>query len=446
MSFHTKRSPSKAKRTIHCSGNYALCDTLPEHQRNTAGEAARIGSATHGLIEKCLKEGKEPSDFADRIIELVGEEEGATMLKPNAKTPGPGRVFYVVDADMIEGATVCTDYARKRCEELGIPESALQLETRTNPLPDRDDTSGTADITIDAWPALLEVADYKNGWNIVEANSDQATAYLLGKAIEDDFSHEAYMQTIIQPNAPHEDGRIRSITLTKEQLLAWQAKYRAAVERCEEAEADFAKVAETEEPHQAQAFAEWADKWLVAGDHCMFCDSEAVCPAKKLIHQKQAKIDFADEPNEIRFDNRNGEVTQILKWLPQFESFAKQVYAYAQREMEAGFKIDGQKLVQRGAHRKFREDYSEGQIVATIIKGGFVKDKAKLYTAPELKTGPSIEKLVERKRRKEFDKALLYKPEAGLTIAPEDDPRPPVKRSAADDFGDFEDDGGMDFG
>ncbi|MBR0876910.1 DUF2800 domain-containing protein [Bradyrhizobium liaoningense] len=444
MSAHSKRSPSKAKRTIHCSGNLALVGTLPDHQVNVSGEAARIGTCVHGLIEKCLKEGKEPSDFLDRIVELVGEEEGFTMLKPNAKTPGPGRLFYIVNAEMIEGATVCTDYVRGRCKELGVDESALQLETRTNPLPDRDDTSGTADVTIDAWPTVLEVLDFKNGWIVVETKTDQGIAYLLGKAIEDDFAHESYMVTIVQPNASDPELRApRSVEYTREELLEWQAMYRAAVERCDEADAAFAEVNDPESP----AFRDWSAKYLKAGEHCTFCEAAAICPAKTMLHQAQAKIDFADEPHQIDFDSRRRrEISHIMKWAPHFAAFFKAVAAYAQREMEAGFDVDGQKLVRGKTNRVLKPGMTEAEIVSAILKGKFVTDKGKLYDAPALKTGPQIEKLVPAKRRKEFAAAFLHKPEGALTIAPADDPRPAVSRSAADDFDDFEDEDEIDFG
>jgi hypothetical protein len=66
----------------------------------------------------------------------------------------------------------------------------------------------------------------------------------------------------------------------------------------------------------------------------------------------------------------------------------------AQRAMEAGFDVPGFKLVRGRSVRKFREDMNEPKLVAAILKGGFVKDKAKLYTKPELISGPQAEKLL----------------------------------------------------
>jgi hypothetical protein len=204
--MHTKRSPSQAKKFGACAGTLAFCESLPPEQRGVSGEAARIGTCTHKLIEHTLRNGEEPEAYRGRMIEIVNEgedNEETKILRAGAKTPGAGRVWYEVDSAMIDGATMMTDYVRKRCAELGMKESDLQLETRTNPLPDRDDTSGTADVTLDAWPLLLELADYKNGYLEVEhKDNDQLLAYLLGKALEMDMTHECYRVTVVQPNLP----------------------------------------------------------------------------------------------------------------------------------------------------------------------------------------------------------------------------------------------------
>src|SRR3972149_1479351 len=278
MAFHTKRSPSRAKQFIGCPGTLAFCSTLPEEQRASAGEAAQLGTATHAIIERCLSEGSEPAFYEDRIVELLEKpdgEEGTTILKPNAKTPGPGRTFFIVDETMIHNATIMTDYVRERLEELGLDEKDLELETRTNPLPDRDDTSGTADVTLAALKAgVLEVDDYKNGYLTVEhKDNPQTLAYLLGKAIEKKFAFKIYRALICQPRADHEEGAIRYVELTKRDLLDFQKEYRAAIERCEEAEAAFEKAG-------TKGRDKWAAKWLSAGEACTFCEAQAICPAR----------------------------------------------------------------------------------------------------------------------------------------------------------------------
>lgn len=433
MTFHTKRSPSQAKRFLTCPGALAFCDALPDAHKNQSGIAAQMGTAAHGLVERCLKENSNPEDYRGRIIELIGEEESVNILRAGAKTPGRGKVFFEVDSDMIDGAEMMTTYVRRRCKELGVGREAVQTESRTNPLPDReeDDTSGTADVTIDAWPTVLEVVDYKNGYNVVEhEDNEQLMAYLLGKALESDFAHESYSVTVVQPNAPHEEGRVRSFDATKADLLAFQKRYRAGIERCEVAEAEFEKVV----PFVGPKFQLWAKGWLAAGDHCLFCDAQAVCPARAKLSQSHAKTDFAEEPRELTFEPDYASAARILEWAPQMESLIKAANLFVQRGLEIGKTVTGWKLVRGRSTRHLREDMPEPKLVAAILKGRFVTSKAALYTTPKLLTGPAMEHLVPKAKRELFNKKFLVKPEGGLTVTRASDPRPAVICSAADDF------------
>jgi hypothetical protein len=428
MSFHAKRSPSQAKRFMTCPGTFAICETVPDMHRNLSSNAARLGTATHGLVERCLTEGSNPADYEDRIIELIGDEETVSILRKGAKVPGPGRVFFIVDDDMISAAEFCTTYVRERCKELGVDEKSLELESRTNPLPERDpdETSGTADITIPAWPVLLEVVDYKNGYLTVEHISNpQLMAYLLGKALESDWSYEEYQITVVQPNAGHAEGRIRPFKATKKELLAFQKEYRAAIEKCEEAEAAFT----------GEVTDDWAQQYLEPGDHCTFCDAQPICPARRALAQMAAGVDFDDEPRELEVPDNIEAVTAVLRWRDSIESLIRACDGWLQRHMENGFEAPGFKMV-RGKSTRILVDMPESKLVAAILKGKFVTDKAKLYTKPALLSGPQIEKLVPRKRREEFNEKFLVKPEGRLIVVPEDDPRERVDRSAGDDFAD----------
>lgn len=442
MAAHSKYSPSQAKRFRSCPGALALCATLPDFQRDQSGEAARIGTCTHALIERCLQEGSEPEKYRGRIIELFEEQDGVSILRPGAKLPGRGRICYLIDEDMISGATVMTDYVRERMRALDIKREDLQLETRTNPLPDREDTSGTADVTIDGWPEILEVIDYKNGGLTVEADSDQPAAYLLGKAIDTEFTHGVYRTTIVQPNAPHEYGKIRSFDYTKAELLAFQKAYRTDVERCDAAAAH--KLAPTD---SANINPKWAEKYLNAGtdaSHCTFCPAAPKCPARLALAQQDAGVDFADDPEDFPEPKTEAEVAHILAWAPRMEKLISVSMAYALRAVQNGFKVPGFKAVQ-GRSTRVLVDMEEPKLVRAIVREGFVADKALLYTAPSLKSGPQIEKLVESKRRAEFNERFLVKPPGALTLAPESDPRPGIECSPGDDFADADADE-MDFG
>jgi hypothetical protein len=111
--------------------------------------------------------------------------------------------------------------------------------------------------------------------------------------------------------------------------------------------------------------------------------------------------------------------------------------------MEAGYEIPGFKLVARRSNRKLIEGTAK-EIADAIVKKGFVPDRAALFTRPALLSGPQIEKLVDKKKRKKFNAEFLVKPDNGTTIAPIDDPRPSVEpRNPGDDFEDADE---LDFG
>lgn len=430
MTFHTARSPSQSHRFLNCPGALALCASLPKHVINIPSDAGRRGTATHALVERTLKEGSVPESYRDRIIELIGEEESVSILRPGAKLPGRGRVFFIVDSEMIDGAEMATTYVRQRCKELGVAESALQLETRTNPLPERDDTSGTADVTIDAWD-VLEVVDYKNGYMTVEhEDNEQLLAYLLGKAIDTGWTHEQYLVTVIQPNASHAEGRVRSFPITKAKLLEFQNRYRVGIEDCELAEAQFEFV-----KSEQTSLADWARESLFAGDHCLFCDAAPTCPARLALAQDQAQIDFKDAPQKISLEPDVESVARILEWAPQMESLIRSANAFAKATLEAGHAIPRHKLARRGGRRRWI-DAARDTLLAKVKK--FVPRDLwpKLLGEPEMISGPQAEKLVPAKQRKAFSDALLQAPEGSLTVVPESDPREAVNCNPGDDFDD----------
>lgn len=438
MSFHTKRSPSQAKRFSVCFGSLAYCSTLNPEHINQSGEAARVGTATHGLIEHCLGADVAPESMRDRIIELVGTEENAKILPPRAKLPKKPRVFYIVDDDMIAGAELMCDHVNKRLADLGVDRSALQLESRTNPLPERDDTSGTADVTIDAWPILLEVEDYKNGYLTVEhEDNDQLLAYLTGKAEDTGWSHEGYAITVVQPNGDHELGPIRTFKATPDELRAFQARYRAVIAKNEEAEAAFEKLGS--EPLQHKGFGAWAKQYLSAGEDaeaCTFCDAKTVCPVRLAFSQQRAIKDFDmdDEPAPITFDPRNETVGRILAWAPHVEELIKAAELYGLRSSLNGHKIPNTKLVRRTTHTKW-DELPEPELAAEIVKGKYIPAKD-LYKPPVLITAPQAIKLVPPKRRDEFKAKFTVKPEGELCLVNIKDKRKAVPVNPGDDFDD----------
>ncbi len=482
MGQHAKKSASQTKWWWNCPGAAAYMDAHPELSGGS-GVHAQMGTAAHALVERCLKEGSEPIDYVGRLIEIIDPDgqEGTSILKEGAKWPKEAsRVVFEVDQDMYEAVTCMTDYVRNRCVELGLIEDkghgktpyeiakevaklvekgVVRLESRVNPLPDRDDTGGTADVTIDAWPEVLEIIDYKNGAGVfvpVEGNM-QLRSYDLGALHEaggEDYENTFY--TICQPRhmqAPP-DGIMRE-EMTPADLQAWGEELAAAAERVDLA-CEFMTMVETEAMANCTLEDLYKEGFVSVGEdgsHCTFCELKTNCPATIAKAQELAMVDFEDEVGDIDVPGEN-RLAIVLPWVPFLDAWIKEAVASAERILLAGGSVEGRKLVRKRSVRSWitqRTKASEvegGEPTITIVsEEDLVKElikkyglaKGDLYTTaePTFITGPKAEKLLKPKERKAFSDHMLYKPEGGLTMAAEDDSRTAV---LVDPGADFEDD------
>lgn len=415
MAAHDKKSPSAAKIFHNCSGALALAGSLPEpHRANKSNQAGRMGTATHYLLQMSLEhfkrgEPKSPDEFLHR---LIGIRDGDAEWVEDS-TEGYESVFEVDDY-MASGAYTAYNYVVNRCAEMRLdPAKSLLLEAKTNPLPEREDTNGTADVTL-IGREELELSDYKNGRIIVEVMDDpQCLSYLLGRAIDTKWKHKNYRITIIQPNAAHADGPIRSQVVTKAALRAFSTKHRLACERVDEAAECFSST----------PLEQWSAEYLKAGDHCLWCRAAGPCTVRAALSAKQALLDFANDPYDITEPQDIERCTSVYRWASQLESHLTSVKAYLLTALLAGRDVPGYKLVQRNTLRRWRPDISQDIIVERLVDSGYITDRAKLFRSGQLITGPQAEKLVSRELRQGFRDEFLFRPEGELTIAPINDPR-----------------------
>lgn len=490
---HASLSASKTKEWGNCAAVIPLAEMFGEP--DPSGRAAMMGTCVHHLIERCLGEGEPPSKYAGRLIELLdpdGPKEGVSILRAGAKMPtlASGRVVFLLDEDLVAAATCMVDYVVRRLvevlpgrytEEMGyavtagaVAEGHLRLESRTNPLPERSDTGGTADVTIDVWPDLLEVVDYKNGsgvWVPVERNP-QLRSYLLGRAKEasgalaDEYA--TYRIAICQPRhyrAP--SGGVTYEEFDFAELTRFDAWLRTAagnVDRAREVAQLYAS--EVEGLSAAGQDARPTVEGLLArlyephglatvgsdGSHCEWCPAKARCPAVRDAAQRAAHHDFAEDPPEDVKATvaeevgmmRGNSLAEVLPWLPFLRKYVEAVEARARAVLAAGEELPGWKLVQTQGDRAWRTDLEEAAIVDRLVLD-FGADAKALFSdpvPPRLLSGPKVEKLLPAKRRKEFSEALLYRPSGGVKLVTEDDARPAYvpAADAASDFRETEDD------
>ena len=164
-----------------------------------------------------------------------------------------------------------------------------------------------------------------------------------------------------------------------------------------------------------------------------------------------AMMDFDEDPEDLDDATGANHLAVILPWIPFLDKFCKTANTNAEHLLLSGGSIDGQKLVRKRSNRKWQDSYlndeeeevfMDDQDRATRIAEMFELDKKKkdaFFTPPsepKLRSGPQIEKLLPKGDRRRFSAEFMYKPEGGLTLAPEDDPREAVDVNPADDFDD----------
>lgn len=484
MAWHARLSASQTKDWFNCEGTIALKEAFPYD--DPSGDAARLGTCAHALIERCLEEGVPPSSYIDRLIEIVHPDTNKETVKihrPNAKWPkGATRVVYQVDDDMVEATTSFVEYVLRRLHELfpdtytavemafteqwhawsrhAVSSGVLKLEGRVNPLPERDDTGGTADVTIDAWPEMLEVVDYKNGVGVlvpVKGNL-QLRTYLLGRAVElgetqEDSArldlYEDYRYTIGQPRhhrAP--PNGVSSEDLSAKDLVKFREELRAACKRVDAARAlvedMFQACAEEGSPQPSiddvrQAL--YSHGHLSVGEdgsHCTYCPHINDCPAARKKAEETAGIDFENEPSEIEPPLGPNHLATVIPWVPFIKTFLNNAEKRAE-ELALEGQMPGYKMVRKPSNRVLKDGVNEGEVQSFLREHGGKADQ--MHNAPKpasLKTGPQLEKLLPRKHQKAFSDKFMYKPAGGLTMVPEDDGREAVTND--DPAADFEED------
>lgn len=412
---HSRCSPSGAYRWMNCPGSIHYCELLPEDLKNTSSIFADEGTAAHFLVEQCLQEDKDPEDFKGELIRVFRDENGKSDVYFTGVRRSKG--VFEVDDNMIEAVRLMVDYVWSEYDRLGEGVEMF-IEERVYPLEDEDgnpepNTSGLADVVLSLWPDEIVIIDYKHGAGVavdVEDNPQMLT-YGAGVARKNGFTHEKIKIAIVQPRCPHEDGAIRTVEMQMEDLVDWRDEVlRPALE----------VVLESDETD------------LSAGEWCLFCPALPVCAEFKAEVQGTARMDFSEDPDKIEIEPSKEELERILAWIPLIDKWSKETMNYAKILLQRGQELDGFKLVEKTRHRQIRDNLKERQIVKWFRKRGV--PKSKMYTEPQLKSVAQLQKLLPKKFHDKFNEVIIYKPKGEVVIAPDKDPRRPVKSGAAVDF------------
>lgn len=412
---HARWSASATAANWACSGRLALVESLNLPDKES--EAAAWGTACHQVSEKCLRTGKDAADF-------VGTTE---TTKEHS---------FEVDDEMAECAQEYVSYVRRvhggdERNRLWI-EQQFSLAALNPPI----EAGGTGDAVI--WiPAIreLEVVDLKGGRGVVvEAKGNpQLRTYGLGAMLAfSELPVETVRVTIVQPRAPHKDGRIRSEVFHVADLVEWTGDLLERMDAAKQALDSFA------EP----SLAVWAAKWLVPGDHCdkSFCPARARCPAleQKVLDAAGVWFDASDTPRISNTPDTLApeELAARLDVADMIESWVSALRAYAHSQAEAGVAIPNYILVDKEGREKWNAG-TEEEAGRRAIAAGLAQDK--VFNAPKIRTPKQVRDAL--KKAKKLDvvddlKSFSSTPTTGTNLVRQDKTSRPAAATAVERWAD----------
>jgi hypothetical protein len=371
---HSTWAASATARNWHCAGALALARFAPPQKESI--HSAR-GTACHQIAEKCLRTGVDASSF-------LGETE---MTKERA---------IEIDDELVNSAQEYVDYCRGLIDRsaFGMYEFWIEEKFSLGALNPPFDAGGTGDFVFyDA--GLLEIVDLKNGMGVVDVNENpQLRTYGLGAMLHHKgLDVNNVKVTIVQPRAPHKDGRIRSETFHVADLVEWTADLVAAMKRSKAA-MDAYDAAEG----NAVVLEAWAETWLKPGK-CTFCPVEGSCPALKRDALSVAKVWF-DDMDQPRLGNEALDTSpealgRDLDMIPMLEDWIKARRALAHSMAEAGTDIPGYRIVDKIGNREWGDD--QNALLDAMTGAGLSSDD--IYAEPKLKSPAQLEKVLGAKRK-----------------------------------------------
>lgn len=407
---HATWAASSTARNWHCPGALTLSLTAPEQKESM--HAAR-GTACHQIAEKCLRGGMDASS-------LLGTVE---------KT----KVYEIeIDEELVNSAQEYVDYVRSLlgADRYAGTENVLWIEERFSlvALGTPFDAGGTGDAVVyDPSRKTLEIVDLKNGMGVVDVKENpQLRTYALGALLaHQDLDVEHVTVTIVQPRAPHADGRIRSETFHVADLVEWTVDLLEAMNRSKQAKDEYDAL-----NGNSVLFDEWVEKWLKPGK-CTFCPVEGSCPKLGRDAKAVAAIwyDDLDQPRlgNSALDTDPEAVARDLDMIPMLEDWIKARRAFAHTLAEQGTKLltpDGEEyyLAEKIGNRKWAAD--DDKVAYDLVNvAGVPEDRIferKIRSPAQIeKAWPKAKKLIEN---------MWSKPVTGTNLVRSDKTsRPPAK-------------------
>lgn len=399
---HAALPPSAMYRWAACPGSVRLSAGIV----GASSDAAEEGSAAHWLAYQILLAHKELRQFPYEVgkhVLLRGKDGDFVMGDDSTPTP-KGTKKWRITEEMRDGVMAYVEYVLGLISERGVKHWYLE---RKFPIA-APHCHGTVDCLLYEPLARVTVIDFKYGQGVsVDAQENmQLLAYAVGASKLDDMVDE-FELCIVQPR--DRDGSkdvVRTWTIPADQLASWES----GVLR----------------PAVNAALA--PDALLKAGHHCRWCPATAQCPEVGNAALAVAALDFEglvvhDAANvsppapELIPDEK---LPQVLGAALLLRDWIAAVEEHAFRKAEAGLKIEGFKLVQKRANRKWENEETAGAALIQVLGEDVYERK--------LRTVAQMENLAKSKGKgKEVLDGLWITPDNGLTLVPVSDKRKAVE-------------------
>ncbi len=373
---HARLSPSSSHIWLHCPPSVRLSEKYEDEKSIYAEE----GTQAHALCEWTLK---------------------GALGYPRSPDPRPSLSFYdQVMQDAADGYTETVLEHLHRLQE-NDPAATVFVEQHVDFSEYVPGGFGTSDAIV-VGDGEMVVCDFKFGKGI-EVSADHNTqlmSYGLGSylMLSPIFDMSRITLVIYQPRI----SNYSQWQLTTEELLSWaesELKPKAAL--ADAGEGDFA-----------------------AGDWCRFCRARSTCRARAQKNLEMLRYDL-QLPPELTDD----EVSDILTIADDLEAWVKDIREHAVRTLLSGDKIDGWKIVEGRANRKYID---ETKVAEAVIAAGHDPYVRKVLGITDMTS------LLGRKQFNEILGDLVIKPQGKPVLVRADDKRPEYI-SSKNDFSEVED-------
>jgi hypothetical protein len=415
---HSAWAASATARNTTCAGAMAMVTLAgPEVE----SEAAAWGTACHQLAERCL------SLTVDAVYYLGSIEKTESFS-------------FTVDEEMAGCAQEFIDYCRERIAEYtaddktGVCTWWLERNFSLDALDPPFEAGGTGDCILwfPKWK-MLEIVDLKGGRGVVVEvkGNAQARTYGLGAMLEfPELDVEIVRSTIVQPRAPHKDGRIRSEEIHVADLVDWTSWLSLKMRLSKDAIDEFPGI------ENRVDFDDWAEIWLTTGA-CTFCPAEGFCPKRRkeaLAAAGQKAVDWFEDPTAVVPVALNApaissaeELGHTLDGLEALESWIKAVRAHAHTRAERGEKIPGWMLAEKIGNRAWIDadeddnDIEAFKLAEKIRKALKIDDEQNLFVPSKVKSVAQIEKVLGSRKTElaKLEGKLWHKPVKGTNLVSE---------------------------